>query len=339
MFKNLNNKLFACTALALLLINTTAYLIAGNGFNRDLIRKKQVINESIMYRASSGIVLENAYFFNREGLVQDIQSFLERHKKENPDIGICVNLHLKTYDGHQETDVTRCTDGVQWTSLSEASERDQIYNKYELVFQNRKIGSVSWLISNAKQLPWYKEHSIDELYFILMTLFEIVLVGYIIVYLRTRFEVVDTRIDGQNAELLSPPKIKLSPRLKNIEKIIARNRRFFAINEDVIAAIYKHPNAKLFYLNGTTKEIRCSLTELENSFFDHYLRVSRSCIVNKRIISHHGVVRLSKNRVNHELAITIKDRTEVIEVGPKYLETVRDALVKVDAESREVAES
>lgn len=339
MFKTLNNKLFACAALALLLANLTAYLIVGNGFNRDLIRQKQVIDESIRYRASSGIVLENAYYFNREGLLDVIQTFLDRHKKANPDIGICIDLHLKTYDGHQESDVTRCTEGVKWTSLSEASERDQIYNKHKLVFQDREIGSVSWLISNAKQLPWYKEHSIDELYFILMTLLEIGLVGYIIVSLRNRIEVVDSRIDWQSAELLSPPKIKTSPRLKNIEKIIARNRRFFAINEDVIAAIYKHPNAKLFYLNGTMKEIRCSLTELENSFFDHYLRVSRSCIVNKKIISHHGVIRLSKNRINHELAITIKDRTEVIEVGPKYLETVRDALVKVDVESREFSEA
>ncbi|HHY0527493.1 TPA: LytTR family transcriptional regulator DNA-binding domain-containing protein [Vibrio parahaemolyticus] len=321
-----DNALILVSALFILGANLGLFVLSGIDTTNKLRIEKGVFDEAVRYRASSDLVYENAYYFNVAGLERHMNAFIESFEKKAPMISGCVSLKLISVNRHQQAERVACTRDDTLAKIASMPNRDTFHGESQLKMGELDLGKVQWVVSNRIDLPWYKSLSLNPYLFFIFAMCQLGFFWFV-------HRCCESRRESQIAKCTdfkpTADDSMADLRIKNIEKIISKNKRGFVLNKDFLYATYVHPYATLHFTNGTTQKILCSLSELENSFSDNYLKISRSCLINTETIGEYSQIKLGRTDKDHVLVIEVKGNEIRQEIGAAYFVGIKDKMMKV----------
>lgn len=299
----------------ILSLNSVMFLTASHDSRIGLQVTKKVFSSLVSMRVKSAPFIENVYFFNVEGIYHQMQTFIGIYENNHPELSGCLSIEMHSINGTEQAERVACTQNDSLGSLSTMPSSATIQGVHDIMVGAQNLGKFRWIASNAPDLPWYKQASFSPFLFALIILLELLMFGWLYAHYEHKLAVVAPldRCDVKTCGIQDK-----SVRLVNIGKIIDKNKRFFAVNKDLLMVTYQHPYSNLTYCNGTEQKLRCSLTELESSFRDDFVRINRSCLISSGRIAEYGNVRLGRDNKNHELVLELKGKSLILEVGKQY---------------------
>ncbi|MCA2420866.1 hypothetical protein P3602_21405 [Vibrio parahaemolyticus] len=328
-----HNAMIIFSTIFIIIANYGLFFLSGVDSTNRLRIEKGVFVEAAHYRSTSDLVYENAYYFNVDGLERHMKAFIERFEKQAPFISACISLKLSSVDGHQQAERVACTREDTLAMISAMPTRETSRGQSQLKIGDLDLGKIQWVVSNRVGMPWYEHMSPNPYLFFLFALCQLGVFWYVHRYYEMRR---DRQIAALREIPASPGETISDVRLRNIQKIISKNKRGFVLNKDFLYATYKHPYATLHFTNGTKQNIRCSMAELENSFSDQYLKISRACVINTEIIGEYSQIKLGRSDKDHVLMIDVKGETTRQEIGAVYFASLKDKLMKVSSNKAKI---
>ncbi|ENM3897046.1 membrane protein [Vibrio cholerae] len=314
------------SAMFIVVANYTLFFLSGVDSTNRLRIEKGVFVEAAHYRSTSDLVYENAYYFNVDGLERHMKAFIERFEMQAPFISACISLKLSSVDGHQQAERVECTRDDTLAMISSMPSRETSRGKSQLKIGALNLGLITWIVSNRVGMPWYEHMSLNPYLFFLFALCQMGVFWYVHRYYERRR---DRQISALREIPASQGDTIADVRLRNIHKIISKNKRGFVLNKDFLYASYQHPYSTLHFTNGTTQNIRCSMAELENSFSDQYLKINRACVINTENIGEFSQIKLGRSDKDHVLMIDVKGVTTRHEIGAVYFAALKEKMMKI----------
>ncbi len=288
--------------LLFLTLNTLALMVCETLTNKNIEHKANgiaLINTLEMWSGSSAF-LSLIYDFNLKSLTEEAKSILNRSP-----LKACIIIELESFSKLNEETEFICSNGLEMQSVPL-----DLYSvtRNTIKIGSRDMGEISYIV------PIVSSRLSSILFTFIEAIFFAALQLSVIFFVNKKLTVNSSLPIANNAPLQEETKAVMA--LSNIKKIMDKNKNTFTVNDQIILACYEHPYTVLHKKNGKEDLIRCSLSELENSFPIEFIRVNRSTLFNKEYFYNDVLVTHEKSKMY--LLIGKEKNMRKVEVGKQY---------------------
>lgn len=259
----------------------------------------------------SDAFLDDVYTFNIQGITDSLSRLLNVYDSEGYK-NICITLTLNSLSGGENQTKQVCAN-------------DQSMNN---VFSNPIYMFALPLNIGDKMFGEIKVYESNDIYssrLLLEIIFFVSLAGSVLlfVYYCARFyrlkAVEESTIVEFNDNISEYEK-----RRATFAKVTSNNKQHFPLNEDVIFVTYEHPYSNLYYKNGSTLSIRCSLSDLESLLIIDFVRLNKSSLVHSLFLSQDKFINFQYDQ--SLIVIKIKKKNYGINVSPVYKDKISNKI-------------
>ncbi|OAJ94058.1 hypothetical protein APB76_12680 [Vibrio bivalvicida] len=313
------NRRFATSHILLLvgiLLFCSQALFAASYF---YIVKKQAPNHML---ASALVVawtktdsfLDDVYTFNIHGIRSSLKNFLAAYEQSNTNANMCIQVTVSSFSADDRDVSEHCTKGASIPKLTANAANVTLHTgSIPITIASKQLAVVSYYLARGQRSLLGE---ITNFVLGLMVLAEILLLCAFSVAIKSLLTSKNSVEHQQPIEKLDASLEQQS--LNNIHKIINGNKRAFAVNEDVTLVTYKHPYSEIIYKSGLSTKIKCSLTDLEQSFPIPFVRLNRSTLVHKSLFDSSENVDIKASKDHHIVTIWIKGKEYELKVSNHY---------------------
>ncbi|QUM81397.1 LytTR family transcriptional regulator DNA-binding domain-containing protein [Moritella sp. 5] len=274
--------------------------------------------------------LDGVYTFNIESITTNIKRLIEFNDENNSMSAICIAINLKSFSNEDAVSHTYCSKGYTLYLLTTKHRGSITSEKENLTIGMLNLGSASWYIAESDNIPFYSRSELYWYYVFIITFIETLLFFVIMKNKHQDSTNSKTEIaESQESDILKKLEEEVccyQLKMININKIVERNKRVFAINKNVLYASYEHPYTNILYTNGTFERLRCTLAELEKSFPLDFIRLNRSTIVNTEIIKDYSTLTTDTKTDRYYLSLNLKNNNSLLEIGKKFEQSLLERL-------------
>lgn len=332
--------LFALAILVVFIANMFTIVVSTRDDQFNVA--KTALNGSINMLIKSPPFKDSVYTFNVFHTSNMLKDLVNSYDHEKFGASVCITIQIINFRAEDQDTNTYCSKGESIVSLTSPDRVSEVENgQVRLNIVNKDLGHISWFIAPSYNRPLM--HRIIDLKKVpyISAFFQIaVILWFGMVTFRRQdldhdLEMISpnalVEIQGLKEEMDAQSQtIELTTkRLTTIEKIIDNNKSQFVINKDVSYIEYKHPHANIFYQDGRSKKLRCSLVDIENSFPVQFVKINRSILLSQNYLTS-GNVTIKKKGDKSYLSLKLKTQTKEIEVGATYSNSVAVLLTNVE---------
>lgn len=262
--------------------------------------------------------LDDVYTFNIRGIESSLEAFLVAYHDSDIDAHICIRVTINSLAFDNRDTTEHCTQGASVSLLtSNASNLDLRSGSVPTRIASKDLAIVDYFISKGNRALFNSPIWIFVLAVILcMSSF---LIHY---WVYTIDNSAAKKTPNRKPDKLSEAEQSLA----NIYKVVNNNKRHFAINGDIIVVLYKHPYSELIYKTGLSNKIKCSLSDLEHSFSLPLVRLNRSTLINRDILTSGDYSDIKAYKEGYLVNLKIKGRCLDIKVSNHYRNNLLDII-------------
>jgi|GEM_PF-3506051 len=258
--------------------------------------------------------LDDVYTFNIHGIRSSLKNFLAAYEQSNTNANMCIQVVVSSFSANDRDVSEHCTKGTSIPKLTANAANVALQTgSIPITIASKQLAVVSYYLARGQRALIGQ---ITAYVFALMVLAEILLLCAFGVAIKSLLASKNSVAHQQPTEELEPSLEQQS--LNNIHKIINGNKRAFAVNEDVTLVTYKHPYSEIIYKSGLSTKIKCSLTDLEQSFPVPFVRLNRSTLVHKSLFDSSENVDIKASKDHHIVTIWIKGKQYELKVSNHY---------------------
>ncbi|MBN3574384.1 hypothetical protein [Vibrio neptunius] len=263
----------------------------------------------------SPTVIDDVYTFNYQALTNRMSLLIDSYESIDW-FRVCLELDLQSFSTKDEVQKTVCSGGNTLLSLTQQQYKLDA-GVSELMIGKKKLGHINWYFFSKNE---YQQLGLNVILFIASSTLPILLILYI--YRANHYVKEQDGIQSHENDIdeYKRENSVLKNRITNISKIISRNRKLFAYSDEIAFAKYTHPYSEVLMTNGIKHKIRCTLTELENSFSDDFIRLSRSIILRESIIKNNASIKIDGGE--HYIEFSIKSQTHRLPISKSCVNNI-----------------
>lgn len=275
--------------------------------------KKEFTKKLISAWTESDAFLDDVYTFNVQGITDSLTRLLSVYDGRNYK-NVCVLLNLNSFSGGANEIREECTNDITVSSMINESSSHPIHIfDIPLNIGNKNLGSIKIYESH------YRQNNL--LVFNILFFVSCFCITFFAIYYLLKFHISKKEKESLVMGLRDDTN-KYERQLAALVKVIANNKQHFALNEDIVFVTYEHPYSNLFYKNGNTLSIRCSLLDLESLFFVDFIRLNKSTVVNKIFLKQEDTIFFHRN--HSSVSIKIKKKDFEVNISPVFKENLFD---------------
>ncbi|MCG9577767.1 hypothetical protein L1D14_16190 [Vibrio tubiashii] len=258
--------------------------------------------------------LDDVYTFNIPGIKSSLENFLTAYEKSNINAKMCIQVAVSSFSVDDRDVSEHCTKGTSIAELtSNASQITLHSGSVPITVASKQLAAVSYYLSQGEGLTY---RGVGSSVITSIVFAEMLLIGSLVWVAKHLLSQGNNNRQTETAPPLDTPSEKQN--LNNILKIVNSNKRAFAINEDITLVNYKHPYSEVIYKSGLSTKIKCSLTDLEQSFPIPLVRLNRSTLVKKELFESDENIDIKTNKDGHTVSIWIKGKEHELKVSSHY---------------------
>lgn len=273
--------------------------------------------------------IDDVYTFNLDGISDNLRRFIEAFDHTSG-YSICINAKVKNFDNNSQETSEQCTSDTSVSFLTRNAKTLQLETgDIPIAIGSKKMGIVRYYIGARAHPSFFTQYVLTSICIGLTAVIDLVLLTMLVKRRRvcpTPDGQILSDTDATCTTLQAPIESDYKERIDTTFKIANSNKRYFALNQDILAVLYKHPYSEIVYKNGTATKIKCSLTDLEKSLPLNLLRVNRSALINLTQAKEHQSLEIITREKQSTIYFNLKDRKINLKITKQYHDTLLSSL-------------
>ncbi|NVD07156.1 hypothetical protein FCU94_09560 [Vibrio sp. JPW-9-11-11] len=262
--------------------------------------------------------LDDVYTFNIRGIESSLEAFLVAYHDSDIDAHICIRVTINSLAFDNRDTTEHCTQGASVTLLTaNASNLDLRTGSVPIQVASKSLAVVDFFISKGNRTLF------NSPVWVVILAIMLSIGAFLLHCWLCR---IDEPMAQKELDKSTGKRSETEQNLANIHKVVNNNKRYFAINDDIVVVVYKHPYSELIYKTGLSNKIKCSLSDLEHSFSLPLVRLNRSTLVNRDILANGECSDIKSLKEGYVVKLNIKQRTLDIKVSNHYKNNLVDTI-------------